>query len=153
MDRQLDIADGEPYLFGDTLCLCGSRDVPAGLVTGTLAWRSDEYHVGRSTELIHWEDCGPSNSIGAVPDRYKASVVPNRLSAPDLCFIQGIGSTTCFPVLSSQTRFGLRRRLVGVSSALDRSSALWPQSDVISACSHVLPTPRVAWPPRSFPCH
>ena len=86
LDAELYIADGEPYVFNDTLYLYGSRDVPGGLVNGQVDWCSEEYHVVCSKDLVHWKDCGTSYSLDEIPGKENMGERPLRLWAPDVCF-------------------------------------------------------------------
>lgn len=84
---ELYIADGEPHVFGDTMYIYGSRDMPFR-EDGTWkpAFCSDHYHVIHSRDLINWTDAGVSISVDDFPDHLKhvdgESV--DLLWAPDL---------------------------------------------------------------------
>lgn len=86
LDRELFIADGEPYVFGDTLYLYGSRDVPEGLVNGQIDWCSEDYHVVCSKDLVTWKDCGTSYTLDEIPGKDTMGDRPLRLWAPDVCY-------------------------------------------------------------------
>jgi arabinoxylan arabinofuranohydrolase len=85
LDWELYIADGEPYVFEDTLYLYGSRDVPGGVIDGKREWCSQDYHVICTKDLENWEDCGVSYTIDEVAKVQDNSKNP-RLWAPDVCY-------------------------------------------------------------------
>ena len=86
LDMKLYIADGEPYVFNDTLYLYGSRDVPGGMVNGQVDWCSEDYHVVCSKDLVNWKDCGKSYSLDEIPGKDDMGDRPLRLWAPDACY-------------------------------------------------------------------
>ena len=99
LDRELFIADGEPYVFGDTLYLYGSRDVFDGKVDGYVEWCSRDYHVVCTKDMKTWEDCGVSFTMDEIPAQYTEER-PARLWAPDLCFNPKDGKYYLFSCLN-----------------------------------------------------